>query len=382
MRIALCSDIYLPQLSGVADSIDLLAAALAARRHTVRIYAPAIAGAEPDPSVVRLKSWDVPGSGGGIRIVRPSGMGADLATFRPDVIHSHTCGPVGLAAFAAGRKLKVPRVGTDHTLPAHYLHYARLDVAPMRYAVRRFAAWYYQRAVVVTAPSRMMLDELQAYGLTRANEVVSNPIPTDRFRPLRDRAGAKRRLGIGPEAVLVFGRIAAEKNLDLAVDAFADVSARRPAAELMIIGDGPARPALAAMLADRGVAERVRWMGVLRGEPLVEAINAADLCLVTSRSETQSMSTLQAAACGLPVVAMRAGGLPEYVRDGVMGFVVDDGDRKGLAAAMMRLLDDRVLTLAFGQAGRDFVLDLSPARISARFEAIYARARNAGCGVA
>jgi len=310
MRIAIATDVYLPQLSGIADSIDTLASELRKAGHAVRIYAPRVAAADDLADVRRLPAWSLPGSAGGLQLVLPFGMLADMRAFRPDVIHVHIFGAVGWAAVYAARRLRVPVVGTDHTFPADYLHYVHLGFRPLPALVKKFAALFYSRCRMVTAPSRSMLDELAAFGLTAPSTVVSNPIRIGLFRPLSGRDQLKRKLAIGPEAVLLFGRLAAEKNLELAVDLFAEVAKRRPA-ELVVVGDGPYRADLEKHLAERRVLAHTRFLGELHGEPLNEAINACDVYLITSKSETQSMTMLQASAAGVPVVAVRAGGLPE-----------------------------------------------------------------------
>jgi glycosyltransferase involved in cell wall biosynthesis len=377
MRVAIATDIYLPQLSGIADSIETLATELARAGHDVRIYAPRVAGAVSGGNVRRLPAWSVPGSGGGLELVLPWGLLGDLRGFRPDVIHVHMFGAVGWAGVHAGRRLGVPVIGTDHTLPAEYLRYLHVPLKSLPMLVRRFAAAFYGRCRVVTAPSAAMLDELKGYGLKVPTVVISNPIRIDLFRPLERRDLVKRTLGIGPDAVLLFGRIAVEKNLDFAVDVFAAVAARRHA-ELVIVGDGPYRDSLQARLAALGLSARSRFLGELRGEALNQAINACDVYLITSRSETQSMTMLQASAAGLPVVAIRAGGLPEYVVDGQTGYLIDDSDRARFADRIVALLDDRGLARAIGAKGRELATKFAPAATAALFAAVYAQAAAGG----
>jgi 1,2-diacylglycerol 3-alpha-glucosyltransferase len=373
MRIAIATDIYLPQLSGIADSIDTLADQLLKAGHEVRIYAPRVKGSVDGPHVKRLPAWAIPGSGGGLQLVLPFGILRDMRAFRPDVVHVHMFAAVGWAGAYAARHLGVPLIGTDHTFPADYLPYLGLGFRPLPTLVKRFAAAFYNRCRMVTAPSRSMIDELKAYGLRVATTVVSNPIRVDLFRPLDSRDLIKRKFAVGPEAVLLFGRVAAEKNLDAALDIFAAVAERRHA-ELVVVGDGPYRGALEKRVVDLGLQSRVRFLGAIHGEPLNEALNAADVYLITSKSETQSMTMLQASAAGLPVVAIRAGGLPEYVIDGQTGYLVDEADRERFVALIVRLLDDRGFGRSIGAKGREFAEKFAPPAIAAAFAALYAEA--------
>ncbi len=373
MRIAIASDIYLPQLSGVGDSIASLAASLTGAGHDVRIYAPRVTAAAPEPHVRRLAAIAIPRSGGNLLFVLPLGGARDLRRFKPDVIHVHTFSTVGLMAARVADRHRIPLVGTDHTFPADYLHYLKLDFPPLPDMAMRFAARFYDRCKVVTAPSQAMIDQLREHGMKAPAMVLSNPIRTDLFHPLPRRETLKRKLGIGPEAVLLFGRLAAEKNLDGAVDVFATVAERRHA-QLVVIGKGPYGPQLERILRERGLIDRSLLLGELRGEALNEAINACDVFLTTSTSETQSMTMLQASAAGLPVVAIRAGGLPEYVRDAQTGFIVDPGDRERFASLIVSLLDDRVFARGLGTKGRQFALTFAPESIAARFAEAYAEA--------
>ena len=370
MRIALCTDQYLPMLSGVADSVALLAEQLIKSGHEVRIYTLSVPGAAPDKNIMRFRSYSVPGSGGGLPIVLPFGAMKDIKKFKPDVIHTHLLGVVGIFAWYASRRLRVPLVGTDHTFPADYLHYVKLNFEPFRWGVRRLSSWYYNRCVYVTGPSQQMLDELSEYHCIRSMQIVPNHIPSHIFRPLADKAALKAKFGIGPQAIVIFGRITVEKNLAFALDIFADV-AKSTVVELVFVGDGIGRPALEQKVQELKLEGRVHFLGTLRGEQLVEAINACDVLLITSLSETQSMSTLQAMATGLPVVAVKAGGLPDYVFNDINGYCIDSHNKKEFSDKLIELVNNKELAKKLGEQGRESVAKYSPEAITKQFEAIY-----------
>ena len=371
MRIAICTDAYLPQLSGVADSLDLLAATLRERDHEVRIYAPNVSSAYYNPHIVRLPSYTIPGSKESMIFVFPFGMLRSMRKFNPDVIHVNTFSTAGFMGLYAGWRLTVPVVGTDHTSPADYLHYIGLDIAPVRWGVRKFASWFHGRCAVVTAPSQHILHELERYGMRGVQtHVISNPVALNLFRPLPNKKELKEKYGIQQNAVLIFGRIAVEKNLDFAVDIFAEVAAQGPA-QLVILGDGPYREPLANLLRVRGLEDKTLFMGVLRGQPLIEVLSAVDVSLITSTSEIQPMATLQAMACALPVVGARAGGLPECIKDGETGYTVEPHNKREFAQKITALLQDKALAERYGRAGREAVKGYVPEHIAEQFEQIY-----------
>lgn len=373
MKIAFCTDIYLPQLSGVADSIQLLSGQLKKNGHEVRIYAPGTdAHVQREGDVIRLPSFALPGSKGVLLVVLPFGMVSDMKRFRPDIIHTHTFSTIGFGAVYAAWRLGVPLVGTDHTFPADYLHYMKLDYPLFRSAAKYFAAWYYNRCQFVTAPGGAIIHELRAYGFHRHTKVISNSIPPSLFRPLKGRSALKKKYHIREKAVLLFGRIAIEKNLDFALDIFKEVL-HETDADLVVLGDGPHRSALEKKSREEGIESHVRFLGTLRGEELAEVINATDVYLITSTSDTQSMTTLQAMACGLPVVGANAGGIPEYVHDGKTGYIVSPIDMAGYIRKVIDLLKDVAKARKLGEAGSESVAAYLPEHIAKEFEEIYTK---------
>lgn len=377
MRIAICSDQYLPLLSGIADSIDTLAHELRRKGHVVRIYAPTLpcTGAsllceKEDENVCRFPSWTIPGSGNSMVIALPLGALKDMRMFAPDIIHTHLAGITGLFAFYASRRLSVPLVGTDHTLPADYLHYAKLNFQPFIYLVRKFSAWYYNQCVFVTTPGDTVLRELKDYGMKRPSRVISNPLQMQLFRPLAEKSELKKKFGIGNRSILIFGRIAKEKNLNFAIDVFAEVR-KDCEVELVFIGDGPYHNELEKKILEQCLQSRVRFLGVLRGKSLVEAVNACDVCLITSIYETQSLTTIQSLACGLPVVAANVSGPAEYVRHGETGYLIEPTNRAAFAERLTKLLDEPDLAKDFGRNARKSISHFSSEHIASEFEAIY-----------
>jgi glycosyltransferase involved in cell wall biosynthesis len=373
MRIAICTDQYLPLLSGLVDSVETLAKELRTQGHTVRIYTASMKDAPADTEVFRFPAWYVPGSNDSIGISLPIGAMRDIRTFKPDAIHTQLFGAAGFFAWYAARRLRVPLIGTDHTFPADYLHYLKLNFAPFPYLVKKYAAWYYGRCDFVTTPSERMLEELRVYGMKRPARIISNPIP-HQFRSLPNKSELKKKFGIGEKAIAIFGRIAVEKNLDAALEVFANVAARSDA-ELVFIGDGPYRAQLEAHVRNQTFSNRVKFLGTLRGEPLVEALNACDLLLITSTSENQPMTLLQAMVCGLPTVAAQAGGLPEYVRDNVSGYIVPPTDKKMFADQIIKLLEDPSLAKQFGEAVHEQAASYRPETIVQIFLETYQAAR-------
>jgi glycosyltransferase involved in cell wall biosynthesis len=178
--------------------------------------------------------------------------------------------------------------------------------------------------------------------------------------------------------VLYLGRLSAEKGVDVLLEAFLSAAGDLPGWRLVVAGEGPERAALAARLAGRPGAGRVELAGRVEGEALDALVAGASLCAVPSRwHENAPFSALEALAAGTPVVASRAGGLPELVSEGGTGFLAEPGDAASLASALLRgarACADPAAYRAMQARGRALVLeghDLS--RHVARLVEIYGK---------
>ena len=204
-------------------------------------------------------------------------------------------------------------------------------------------------------------------------EIVPPAVEHAFFAP-GDRGGARRAVGLPDDRpiVLFVGRIQPLKAPDLAIRALAAMT-HHPTAELVIVGgasgvDGDGEEALARRLAaDLGVGRRVRFVAPQPHHILSSWYRAADLVIVPSRSESFGLVALEAAACGIPVVASAVGGLLNIVHDGVTGHLVDGRDPERYARAMAQLLDDPLGAAAMGAAAsvraRRFTWSFTAARL-------------------
>lgn len=372
MRIAMCTDQYVPQLGGVADSVHTLALELRKQGHIVRVFAPDLTGAAQDPDTVRFRTLSFKGM---FNLVAPFGMLEALRAFKPDVIHAQAVGIATVNAIRCARRLGVPVVATYHGAPADYLRYFHLDFWPFPILIHKLTSRFFDACDAVTAPAKTPLGVLRRFGTARPRmEVISNPVTLNLFRPLADKEALRNRFGISGGAVMLFGRIAAEKNLGVAARVFAAV-AKQSAAQLIVIGDGPSRPDFEQMLRELGVYEQVRFLGRLSGDALVEHMNCCDVMLTTSLTEAQPMTVLQAAACGIPVVGANAGGVPDCIVNEKTGYIVDPSDIDDFASRVIELLNNTERARAFGENAQRFVAQYAPENVASKFAALYEEIR-------
>jgi glycosyltransferase involved in cell wall biosynthesis len=247
-----------------------------------------------------------------------------------DLIDAHYFYPDGVAAALLARWLGKPLVitarGSDLNLIAQFLG----PGAMVRWAARRADA-----SVGVSAA---LVDRLRSWGIDASRlHVLRNGVDLERFRPL-DRAAARAELQIGGAPLLLsVGNLLELKGHDLVIDALATLRATRPGAGLAIIGQGEQRAALEARARARGVAEHVRFVGLVPNERLAGWYSAADLLVLASSREGWANVLPEAMACGTPVVASPVGGTPEVVAAPEAGELMAERSADGIVQAIERL---------------------------------------------
>ncbi|AGB21348.1 glycosyltransferase [Mycobacterium sp. JS623] len=223
-----------------------------------------------------------------------------------------------------------------------------------------------------TAAGNPIADRLAALGIARDRVLVLPSIPDDQARaPVAPRSSG------GPCRCLFVGELNhAVKGTDLLISAFARVHEVEPAARLDVVGDGPDRAVDEAFVRDHGLDAVVRFRGTMPAQGVLDAIDAADVVVMASRSEGMPRTILEAFARGVPVIAPRVGGIPEAVRDGETGLLVTPDDPAALADALLRLIGDPALRQALGARGRAWV-DHLPTwdGLGALVESVYDRVR-------
>src|SRR5918994_392627 len=274
------------------------------------------------------------------------------------------CGNMKPASYPA--KCTMERLGTpfgvllhggDLLILQHQVHQSLLK--------RRTARALLASAAVLVANSRWtrdccltLLGELEIEPGERQVQVV--PLGADHvfFRPGVDAAAARERYGLGEGRwLLSVARLARHKGIDTALRALSLLGGRYPDLRYAVVGSGEELLSLEAEARQLGVADRVRFLTDVPDRDLPAIYNCAEVYLGVSRLMEQrvegfGISIAEASACGVPVVAGRSGGIPEAVRDGETGLLVDAEHAEGVSHALRLLLDDPALRARLGGAGR------------------------------
>jgi glycosyltransferase involved in cell wall biosynthesis len=351
VRIALVSDAFTPQVSGVVTVLRRIVEMVGRAGHDAAVVAPEYPDSQPGHGVgeLRVPSVAFPPYPA-IRLSLPQlrRVAHHLDAFGPDLVHVVTEGPLGFVGRHYALRRGVPLVTSYHT---HFPMYCRYYGVPaLESVVWRFLAWFHGPARVIHTPGESARDALRSRGLTQA-AVWGRGVDTAVFHPDRRSAAARRRLGVREDQVLILhvGRLASEKNLGVLAEAFAlSAQALGPRAVFAVAGDGPSAHGLY-----RGLPE-TRKLGFIAVAELAEVYACADVCVFPSRTETCGLVALEAMASGVAVVAADAAGFPESVVHGRTGILVAPHDARGFAIEIVRLCLDAERRRLLGAAARRF----------------------------
>ena len=365
MRIGIVSETYPPEINGVALTVHSLAAGLAARGHSVDLIRPRQQQPhqdEPGIDVLSVRGGALPRYPG-LRFGLPAArtLRQHWTQQRPDAVYVATEGPLGWSAMRTAKSMGIALSSGFHTRFDSYAdHYGVGLLTPL---VRSYLRRFHQRAAATLVPTEALADELHAMGVGNAR-LLRRAVDTQLFHPrYRDEA---LRTSWGVDAatpvVLYVGRIAAEKNLTVAVQAFRAIQQRVPQARYVWVGDGPERAALQTANPD------FIFAGVQRGDALARHYASADLFPFSSLSETFGNVILEALAAGLPVVAFAEGAAREHLIDGVNGYCIASGNSAAFIEAAANLGGNSALIRHMGRAAHQGMAGLSPDAVIRDFE--------------
>jgi glycosyltransferase involved in cell wall biosynthesis len=348
LRIALFSGNYNYVRDGANQALNRLVGYLLSQGVQVRIYAPTVEkpAFPATGDLVSIPAVPIPGrSEYRFPLALPARVRRDLVEFAPNVVHIASPDIVGHRAVSWARRNRIAAVASVHTRFDTYCAYYGIQfLEPVARAIMRRL---YRRCEVVMAPAESTAAILRAQRMNRDIAIWSRGIDREQFNPGRRDMDWRRAQGIGDDEMVVafLGRIVMEKGLDVfadAVHAFADSGLKH---RVLVIGEGPARPWFEQQL------PRAIFLGQVTGNDLARALASADVLFNPSITEAFGNVTLEAMACGLPVVAAESSGTTNLVRDGVTGTLCDPSDIGEFAQALEAYVRDPGLRRRHGEAG-------------------------------
>lgn len=370
LRIALFSGNYNYVRDGANQALNRLVGYLLGQGAQVRVYAPVVEkpAFEPTGDLIGVGAVPIP-SRSEYRIpLRIAGKARrDLDAFQPNVVHVSSPDPVAHQAVTWARKRKLPVLASVHTRFETYLRYYNMAWGePVIEAIlRRF----YRRCDALVAPSESMAQVLRDQRMNYDVSIWSRGVDREIFHSGRRNLEWRRSHGIADDEVAIgfLGRLVMEKGLDVFSDTIDELRRRGVAHKVLVIGEGPAREWFEARIP--GAA----FVGFQQGADLGRAVASMDLLFNPSVTETFGNVTLEAMACGLPVVAAAATGSQSLVDDRVSGRLVPPGAVHQFAEALKAYIEDPALRHAHGSAGEARASEFSWDRINQAVADTYLR---------
>jgi glycosyltransferase involved in cell wall biosynthesis len=367
MHIAIVSETWPPEVNGVALTVANLARGLRESGHRVDIVRPRQKDdpQQPDPGTtlvagIRLPRY--PDLQLGLPMAR--GLRCLWKAQRPDAVYIATEGPLGWSALRAAKRLGIAIATGFHTRFDDFAqHYGVGFATPLVFSwLRRF----HHQADATLVPTIELRDLLTTHGFGNV-VLLPRAVDTALFDPARRDPALRAQWGLGADqlAVIYVGRIAAEKNLDLAVHTFRTLQKHRPDARYVFVGDGPARAALARDNPD------FLFCGVQRDVDLARHFASGDLFLFPSLTETFGNVILEALASGVPTVAFDCGAARAHVGSHC-GRNVARADENAFMESTLDLVRNELGDPVLRERARAAVAGLDPASVCTNFATLLA----------
>ena len=328
MKLAYFTDTYLPNRDGVVTSMLNFRRELEKRGHEVYVFSPGTKEAKKantDKNVFLYTSTAFKPYPDYKIALFPFFSSSKVKELGIDIVHNHGLATMGLAAYAAKRRLALPSLWSFHTLIPEATHYLSRSAFVKRLASRaawRYLQWYRGLFPVATAPSRYTQSILTSHGI--ATDFLPNGIDTKRFINV-DSSFFKSKYDLeGKTVFLHVGRLVHEKNIDLLIDAALIVREEVPDAVFAVVGSGPLMDYYTKRVKRAGLARFFVFTGFLPDQMLPEAYSACDVFAFPSRFETQGLVALEAMACGKPVACAADSAASELIDEGKNGISFKD----------------------------------------------------------
>ena len=346
MNIGLFTDTYFPQVSGVATSIKTLRDELIAQGHHVYIFTTTDPQAKHDDvgeGIYRFPSIPFVSFKERRIAVRGAFRAVRLAKkFQLDIVHNQTEFALGMMGKLVARELKIPCLHTYHTMYQDYLHYIANGHIVKPRNVATFVHLYMKSIDGVIAPSDRVLDTMRSYHVTAPIRVIPTGINLRVYRQKDSAAQVhelRQRYGYADDTpvLLSLSRLAYEKNINALIAAMPDILSKRPAAQLLIVGAGPARHSLERQVRQLDLTDHIQFAGEVDNNEVYHYYQMADVFVSASDSESQGLTYDEALASDLPIVVMRSKYTDELIDDPAIG--VSFQQQSGLVRGVLHYLD-------------------------------------------
>lgn len=363
MRIAFITETYPPEINGVSLTVERTVRFLRKRGHDLDLIRPSQDHEEP---MQQPRQWLTHGlplpmyPDLRFGLARVASLKRRFEWHQPELVHMATPGPLAWAAMSAAHQLGIP-TSTDFRTNFHaYSRYYRMAwLSPL---ILKALRGFHNRADRTYVPTPAMQKELRMDGFARL-EVVGRGVDTTHFHP-KQRSDELRQRFVGRDGILMLyvGRLAGEKNVSLALEAFEAVRTNSLQSAMVVVGDGPQRAALQRR------HPQAHFVGMQRGQELARYYASADFFLFPSLTDTFGNVVPEALASGLPVLAFDMGAAAELMRNGGAGKLIAPNERDQFIAAACQLAWQHRHMAAMREQARAIALTARWDRVLTHFE--------------
>ncbi|SFM11458.1 glycosyltransferase family 4 protein [Marinobacter zhejiangensis] len=362
-HIVVVSETFPPEINGVANTLRHLCQGLMQQGHQVSVVRPrqrheatgsvTSAGQALFTDEHLVTGIPLPGYPDlRFGITRSARLAQLWRRKRPDAIYVATQGPLGVAAVNAARRLSIPVSSGFHTNFHTYSRY--YGAGFLEKLLCGYGRWFHNRTAITLVPTRKMQATIQAMGVNPTG-LWSRGVDCNRFTPHKRDDNLRKSWGVDPNdrVVLYVGRLASEKNLQMATACFERIHNLHPKTRFVLVGDGPLRKKMADRHPD------YIFCGMQRGEDLAKHYASGDIFLFPSKTDTFGNVVTEAMASGLAVVAYDDAAASEHISHEGNGMKAGLADDEGFIDAALKLVDQPTLLNRIRSQARLDALDLN-----------------------
>jgi len=348
MRIAISAESFLPRVNGVSNSVLRIIRHLEDNGHEAMIFAQGGGPSEVSntpifrtPAIAISSVAQVDLSRAPIRILK-----RELTKFQPDIVHLASPFLLGDQMGKAAKSLGIPTLAVYQTDVAGFANF--YGFAPVALLFENWLRKIHSRADLNLAPSTHAKSYLNKLGIENV-ELWGRGVDTEQFNPSHRSDLMRKSWGADSQSLVIgyVGRLAPEKRVESLRLINQNQINRK--IKIVIIGDGPSRPTLEALLPE------AHFAGHLSGKELGAALASMDLLITPGENETFCQVIQEAMASAVPVVAPAIGGPRDLVRDGESGLLYSPGDAAGMVESVNKILNEEQLRITLGRSSRAIV---------------------------
>lgn len=346
-NLLITTDCFLPRWDGIARFLTELSPKLT-KHFKVTVIAPKFEGKQknwPGVKVIRLPLMKI--RFGDIYFSRFNFKDMQEHIKKTDIIFNQTIGPIGISAIRTAYQQNKPLISYVHSIEWELC--ARAIKFPKRlawHAVRLLARKLYNKCDIVLVPSKEVEDLLSADKVLTRKIVIPLGVNTEEFKPPKSKANAKKKININPKNTVIgfSGRIGREKDIPTLIQAFKQLQKTNNNIKLLIVGAG--------LEPEKG--KDIIYTGSTND--VVKYLQAMDIFVLPSLTETSSLATMEAMSCGLAVVATPVGSIREYIKDRINGMIFPRKDSESLFEILQKLIIDKALRSELGKKARKTII--------------------------